>query len=77
MPKNQPKWKPKKFVMGVDIDIKIGKTTPCKIIQAKTEEEKKLENAFAEKWTEAMKILWGVENSLDLLFWRVGDNIKI
>ena len=58
--KKEPNWKPKKFVMGVTIDIKTGKTTPSEIIQAKTpEEEKEWERGFAERWAESMKILWG------------------
>jgi len=60
MTKKQPKWKPKKFVMSINLDIKTGKVTPSKIIQAKTpEEEKEWEKAFAERWAEGMKILWG------------------
>jgi len=58
--KNKSNWKPKKFVMGVTIDMKTGKTTPSEAIQAKTpEEEKEWERAFAERWAESMKILWG------------------
>lgn len=58
--KKKPKWKPKKFVMGVTIDMKTGKVTPSKVIQAKTpEEEKEWERRFAERWIESMKILWG------------------
>lgn len=58
--KKELKWKPKKFVMGVTIDMKTGKITPSEAIQAKTpEEEKEWENSFAERWSESMKILWG------------------
>jgi len=58
--KKEPKWKPKKFVMGVTIDMKTGKTTPSEVIQAKTpEEEKEWEKGFTERWAECMKILWG------------------
>lgn len=58
--KQESKWKPKKFVMGVTIDMKTGKTTPSEIIQAKTpEEEKEWEKGFTERWAESMKILWG------------------
>lgn len=60
MPKKQPKWKPKKFVMGFTIDLKTGKTTPSEVIQAKTpEEEREWEERFAETWAKSMKILWG------------------
>ena len=60
MAKKKPKWRPKKFVMGINLDIKTGKTTPSKIIQAKTpEEEKEWEKTFVERWAESMKILWG------------------
>ena len=60
MVKKKPKWKPKKFVIGVTIDMKTGKVTPSKVIQAKTpEEEKEWERGFAERWVDSMKILWG------------------
>jgi len=39
--KKEPEWKPKKFVMGITIDMKTGKTTPSEVIQAKTLEEEK------------------------------------
>jgi len=58
--KKSKKWKPKKFVMGVIIDMKTGKVTPSKVIQAKTpEEEKEWEKSFAERWIECQKIIWG------------------
>ena len=60
MVKKKPKWKPKKFVIGGTIDMKTGKVTPSKVIQAKTpEEEKEWERGFAERWVDSMKILWG------------------
>ena len=58
--KKELKWKPKKFVKSVTIDIKTGKVTPLEVIQAKTpEEEKEWERRFAEQWVESMEILWG------------------
>jgi hypothetical protein len=60
MTKKKPQWKPKKFVTAVTIDMKTGKVTPSKVIQAKTpEEEKEWERGFAEQWVESMKILLG------------------
>jgi len=67
--KKELKWKPKKFVKSVTIDIKTGKVTPLEVIQAKTpEEEKEWERRFAEQWVESMKVLladkfdWFVRN---------------
>ena len=69
MVKKKLKWKPKKFVMGVTIDMKTDKVIPSKVIQAKTpEEEKKWEEGFAESWAESMRILWG-----DKFDWFVGN----
>lgn len=60
MVKNESKWKPKKFYNQVTIDINTGKVKKRGFIQAKTpEEEKKMEDTFAERWMECYKILLG------------------
>ncbi len=58
--KNKLKWKPKKFCVGITLDINTGKVKKRDFIQAKTpEEEKKIEDAFAKRWLEGYKILLG------------------
>jgi len=58
--KNKPKWKPKKFCVGLTLDINTGKVKKRDFIQAKTpEEEKKMEDDFAERWLKCYKILLG------------------
>jgi hypothetical protein len=58
--KNKPKWKPKKFCIGVTLDINTGKVKKRDFVQAKTsEEEKKMEDAFAERWLKCYEILLG------------------
>lgn len=59
-PKNKEKWKPKKFCIGVTLDIDTGKVKKRDFIQAKTpEEEKKMEDAFTERWLRCYKIILG------------------
>lgn len=58
--KNKSKWKPKKFCVGITLDINTGKVKKRDFIQAKTpEEEKKIEDVFAERWLKCYKILLG------------------
>lgn len=58
--KNKPKWKPKKFCIGVTVNINTGKVKKRDFIQAKTpEEEKKMEDDFARRWLEGYKIILG------------------
>ena len=56
----QKKWKPKKFIMSVTVDMKTGETTPGKPVFAETqEEEERMEKEFSERWLNAMKAIWG------------------